>query len=555
LRSIRNVSASYRAPFESLLSKLRAHRAVTRISIAAFSLALVFAVSHQGISNAGPEPAAAPQLSILPISVGTGVASNAPISLEFDQPMDRASVESGLSILPEISVAYQWSADGRTLNLVPERRWLTDSRYVVVVPGAVRHANGSALDRPMRLSFTTQTAPTVSDFQLRYVPDQAASSSVPVAPDRQLKLRADGLGIRASQAPSPTTPADTATEVSSRTSVTVGFSSQMDADDVARSFSITPEVAGDLSWVGNSLTFTPAERLQPGARYAISLAGAHDRIGNPLGGDTSFSFTTTEDAQLIKISPKSNESGVTDRQVELWFSKPMQSDATGKAFSLTDTTAKARVAGTISWNEDNTQLRFRPSAALARGHTFQVALSGTAADADGNALQVTSTFRTEAPPKPKATAKPRTTSRPASGPVAPSPTLAGYALNQVNAARGAYGFGKLSLSGQVSAVSQAYANEMLRTGHFSHVGVNGSTRESRLRAGGVSFGFSGENICYRSGYSVQSTLNWCHSQFMAEPYPGVYNHIANILSPRYHRLGVGIASDGNRVYVVWDFVD
>jgi uncharacterized protein YkwD len=133
--------------------------------------------------------------------------------------------------------------------------------------------------------------------------------------------------------------------------------------------------------------------------------------------------------------------------------------------------------------------------------------------------------------------------------------LAGYALNQVNAARGAYGFGKLSLSGQVSAVSQAYANEMLRTGHFSHVGVNGSTRESRLRAGGVSFGFSGENICYRSGYSVQSTLNWCHSQFMAEPYPGVYNHIANILSPRYHRLGVGIASDGNRVYVVWDFVD
>jgi uncharacterized protein YkwD len=42
---------------------------------------------------------------------------------------------------------------------------------------------------------------------------------------------------------------------------------------------------------------------------------------------------------------------------------------------------------------------------------------------------------------------------------------------------------------------------------------------------------------------------------MAEPYPGVFNHIANILNPRYRRLGVGIATDGNRVYVVWDFVD
>jgi uncharacterized protein YkwD len=555
LRSIRNVSATYRAPFESLLSKLRAHRAVTRISIAAFSLALVFAVSQQGISNAGPEPAAAPRLSILPTNVGVGVASDAPVSLAFDQPMDRASVESGLSILPEISVAFQWSADGRTLNLVPERRWLTDSRYVVVVPGAVHRADGSALDRPMRLSFTTQTAPTVTDFQLRYVPDEAAPSSAPPVSDRQLKQRADGLATKAFQAPSPTAVADTATEVSSRTSVTIGFSSQMDADDVARSFSIAPDVAGDLSWVGDSLTFTPAERLQPGARYAISLAGAHDRIGNPLGGDTSFSFTTTEDAQLIKISPKSNESDVSARQVELWFSKPMQSEATGKAFSLIDTTANARVAGSVSWNDDKTQLRFRPNEALARGHSFRVALSAKAADADGNALEVRSTFRTEAPPKPKATAREQTASRPASGPVAPAPTLAGYALNQVNAARGAYGFAKVSLSGQVSAVSQAYANEMLRTGHFSHTGVNGSTRESRLRAGGVSFGYSGENICYRSGYSVQSTLNWCHSQVMAEPYPGVYNHIANILSPNYHRLGVGIASDGNRVYVVWDFVD
>ena len=42
---------------------------------------------------------------------------------------------------------------------------------------------------------------------------------------------------------------------------------------------------------------------------------------------------------------------------------------------------------------------------------------------------------------------------------------------------------------------------------------------------------------------------------MSEPYPGVFNHIANILSPNFHRLGVGIATDGYRVYVVWDFVD
>jgi uncharacterized protein YkwD len=212
----------------------------------------------------------------------------------------------------------------------------------------------------------------------------------------------------------------------------------------------------------------------------------------------------------------------------------------------------------VTWNDEHTQLSFQASKALTRGHTFEISTATGAVDVDGNPVLVKTTFKTEAPPA--ARAEPRTTStstrsRPAPVAAAPSSSLTGYALNQVNAARSAYGFVPLSLSGQVSSVSQAYANLMLQTGHFSHTGPDGSTRESRLRAGGVSFGYSGENICYRAGLSVRAALDWCHSQFMSEPYPGVFNHIANILSPKFHRLGVGIASDGYRVYVVWDFVD
>jgi hypothetical protein len=40
---------------------------------------------------------------------------------------------------------------------------------------------------------------------------------------------------------------------------------------------------------------------------------------------------------------------------------------------------------------------------------------------------------------------------------------------------------------------------------------------------------------------------------MAEPYPGYFNHIANILSPRFSRVGIGIAQSGGKIYVVWDF--
>ena len=70
---------------------------------------------------------------------------------------------------------------------------------------------------------------------------------------------------------------------------------------------------------------------------------------------------------------------------------------------------------------------------------------------------------------------------------------------------------------------------------------------------GISFGHSGENLCYYSGIGVRGTLEWCHSTFMAEPYPGYFNHIANILNPRFSRVGIGIAQSGGRVKIVWNF--
>jgi hypothetical protein len=54
---------------------------------------------------------------------------------------------------------------------------------------------------------------------------------------------------------------------------------------------------------------------------------------------------------------------------------------------------------------------------------------------------------------------------------------------------------------------------------------------------------------------VQATLDWCHAQFMAEPYPGHWNHIANVLSPNATRVGVGIAQVGGKIVIVWDFTN
>jgi uncharacterized protein YkwD len=76
-----------------------------------------------------------------------------------------------------------------------------------------------------------------------------------------------------------------------------------------------------------------------------------------------------------------------------------------------------------------------------------------------------------------------------------------------------------------------------------------------LRAAGIVFGWSGENLCMNNGTGRTTTqmLNWCHAEFMGEPYPGYANHIGNILGTHYTRVGVGIATSGSKMIIVWDF--
>jgi uncharacterized protein YkwD len=246
---------------------------------------------------------------------------------------------------------------------------------------------------------------------------------------------------------------------------------------------------------------------------------------------------------------------VKARQVVLRFSEPMNKDSTSGAMKVVDLTTGRRIRGYAAWQHGSTQLRYRFRAPLPRGAVIEVSLGKASRDKDGNAVSVSWTFRTPAAvvAATEQATHAGTAARPAKpGPAAPADMQA-YALWQVNQARANHGFAPLRLDAAVSAVASAHAWDMLKYGYFSHTGRDGSTIAGRLRAGGVSFGWSGENICYYNGLGLRGTLDWCHATFMSEPYPGVANHIGNILSAHYNRLGVGIAESGGKIILVWDF--
>jgi uncharacterized protein YkwD len=582
LHPIRTVRAALAAtPFASLGTQLSSHRAATRVSLAALAFIFIAVASQQSPAQAGPEPAPVVPESLLPQSVGMAIDTRAAIQIPFDSPMDAASVESTLSLLPEHSVEFAWNPERTVLTVAPERLWRTDERYLVVIGAESLTADAASLGRAKRFSFTTATAPRVSDFQLHLaavdVPASAESSTDKALSVRSATLEADptaqaardesaqplGTGAARQQ------PTETAKRVSASTAVSIGFSAPMNRADVELRFAITPAVEGSLGWVGDNLVFTPSERLRPGTRYTISLVGAHDEYGNPLGGDENFSFVVQRGAQLLKTSPAVRAEDVEPTRLEMWFSQPMDRNATARAIAVTNSETGSRVWGKVTWNDSATRLVFTPKSDLAAGTTYSVVLRKGGRDADGNVLKSTWWFSTKAlppvvvaPPPPAAAAPPAPATggagpapRPSVPVAAPGTSLAGYALNQVNAARAAYGFAPVVLDAKISAVASAHAWDQARNNYFSHFGQNGSSRQSRLAAGGVSFNWSGENQCYHVGMSQQATLNWCHQQFMSEPYPGHFNHIANILNPKAKRMGVGIATVGGKTVITWNFTD
>lgn len=550
------------ATFESLGTLLSRHRAVTRVAAAALSFTFIIVMSQQtATTQAGPEPEPLVPDSLLPQSVGIGVPTDREVTITFEEPMDPESVEASLQLLPAVKAAVRWNDDGTELTISPHRLWRTEERYLVVVPASAERRGGAELGRALRYAFTTQTAPGVGEFQVRLVANDVATEP----PIDTASSLSSTLVTSPAAAAGTFSPTSTATEVSATSSISIGFTAPMDRADVEDHFAITPAVEGELEWQDGTLVFRPSERLEPGVRYTVSVIGAHDIAGNVLGGKGNFSFVVQEGAQLTKTAPEDGTGDVEPEAIEMWFSSPMDVDRTNEAFSLTDTSTGQLVGGILTWNESGTQLVYRPDRPFAGGRTFEVALD-KARDIDGNGLSLDWSFSTKAPPAPApavaATPQRSTTSTrsapapaPAPPPAAPATSLAGYALNQVNAARAAYGFAPVVLDPAISAVASAHAWDQARNNYFSHYGLNGSTRESRLRAGGVSFSWSGENQCYHVGLSQQATLDWCHRQFMAEPYPGHWNHIANILNPKAKRMGVGIATVGGKTIITWNFTD
>lgn len=106
----------------------------------------------------------------------------------------------------------------------------------------------------------------------------------------------------------------------------------------------------------------------------------------------------------------------------------------------------------------------------------------------------------------------------------------GSALNQY---RANYGLGGLRQDRALTAAAQAYAEDMARSGRFSHTGRDGSNVLHRARAAGCrGRGYLAENIAWGQPTAQHAFDGWAASS----------GHRANMLGRNYGAYGLGQAN-------------
>mgnify|MGYP000577800930 CR=1 FL=1 len=114
-----------------------------------------------------------------------------------------------------------------------------------------------------------------------------------------------------------------------------------------------------------------------------------------------------------------------------------------------------------------------------------------------------------------------------------APSMEEKMLEMINNERTKRGLKPLKADPELMMVARAHSNDMFVRGYFAHNNPDGKTPFDRMKDAHVSFLVAGENL------ALAQTLEIAHTGLMNSP-----GHRANILSPDFGRIGIGILDGG-----------
>jgi len=180
-------------------------------------------------------------------------------------------------------------------------------------------------------------------------------------------------------------------------SIQVVFSEEIDPFSLdATTFTlrdaVNQPVAGAVSYLDKTATFTPSVPLSGGIHSATLTTGVHDVAGNPLQADYSWSFSVDRTAPtVVSTSPPANAATVPpSASISVTFSEDIDTASLDPYSAFTVSGGGGLVAGSITYS--NKTATFLPAAALSRNTLYTVTLSTAIRDIAGNHLAGTYSF-------------------------------------------------------------------------------------------------------------------------------------------------------------------
>ncbi|MEN8240424.1 MAG: Ig-like domain-containing protein, partial [Chloroflexota bacterium] len=296
----------------------------------------------------GPLPAALVEADPMP---GSELGVNAEITLYFNQPMNKPSVEAAVQISPAVSGDFTW-LDDSTVSFSPASSWEPDTDLVLTITSAAKSAD----DQPLQQA--TSLAYHVADFLLLV-------QGLPVADIEDV----DPTAAIVAAFNYPVVPLGASPE------------------SLFPAFTLVPEAEGKGEWINTSTyIFYPQPGLFGGQAYSVQLDPTLKSVdGTPLKDSTSWAFTTAQPA-LISFSPAPGEMQVRlDEEIKLVFNQPMDTESLEKGFVLRRGDGSA-VSGSFEWNDSETRMLFIPDELYTRDQRYSVYIPSNASSKGGSVL-------------------------------------------------------------------------------------------------------------------------------------------------------------------------
>jgi uncharacterized protein YkwD len=115
----------------------------------------------------------------------------------------------------------------------------------------------------------------------------------------------------------------------------------------------------------------------------------------------------------------------------------------------------------------------------------------------------------------------------------PNESLESQMIVLVNKERTERGLTALAFDPILRDVGRGHSADMFKRGYFAHTSPEGQNVADRVEKAGITYEVVGENLAYAPSLSL------AHTGLMNSP-----GHKANILSPDYHKVGIGIEDGG-----------